>query len=393
MPDLPQSHIEIRGQNELEALRGQAQLRSLEHVHGVDLCSNDYLGLAHDPRLKKAIEEAVTNASAVASTGSRLLSGNSLEWENLESEFAEFAETESALYFGSGYAANVGVLSSILKRGDIVFSDALNHASLIDGMRLSRATREIYPHGDMDFLEHALRQHSQSTGAKVIVTETVFSMDGDLAPISQLLRLAHDYGAELVLDEAHATGVFGPQGRGLCAERGITRKGLAIVHTCGKALASAGAFVCCTTILKSYLVNFARTFVFSTAMPPYFAGQIRAALQLAREAETQRAYLREISDLLRAQLSAYRISCGASASQIIPLLCGSNEAALALASHLQASGFAARAIRPPTVPAGTARVRLSLTAQITRDEIGRLAQTIRAAFNSSQQSQIAVVHA
>lgn len=393
MPDLPQSHIEIRAQNELEDLRGQAQLRSLEHVHGIDLCSNDYLGLAHDPRLKRAVEETVTNAPAVASTGSRLLSGNASEWESLESEFAEFAETESALYFSSGYAANVGLLSSILKPGDIVFSDALNHASLIDGMRLSRATKEIHPHCDMDFLEHALHRHSQSTGAKVIVTETVFSMDGDLAPISQLLRLAHDYKAELVLDEAHATGVFGPLGGGLSTERGITHNSLAIVHTCGKALASSGAFVCCTSTLKSYLVNFARTFVFSTAMPPYFAGQIRAALQLASEAETQRTYLREISDLLRTQLSAYRIPCGVSASQIIPVFCGSNEAALALAYHLQANGFAARAIRPPTVPVGTARVRLSLTAKITRDEIGRLAQAIRPAFNSSQQSQAAVVHA
>ena len=394
MPDAARSHIEARAARELDQLRDEAQLRSLENLSGIDLCSNDYLGLATDPRLKEAVAAAVAKAKAVGSTGSRLLSGNTPEWEELESEFAAFAHTDAAVYFGSGYSANVGLLSSILKPGDVVFSDAFNHASLIDGIRLSRATKVIYPHADMHFLERTLREHSQSTGAKVIVTESVFSMEGDIAPISSLLRLARDHGAELILDEAHATGVLGPQGRGLAAEQDISREVLAIVHTCGKALASAGAFVCCGETLKNYLVNRARTFIFSTAMPPYFTGQIRAALHLAMQSDAERAHLREIGNLLREELSAMGVGFGASATQIVPVFCGSNERALEVAAHLQANGFAAKAIRPPTVPAGTARVRISLTAKITREDVQRLARALRAAFQSSPQSQSAsVVHA
>jgi 8-amino-7-oxononanoate synthase len=394
VPDAARSRIETRAARELDQLRDEAQLRTLENLNGIDLCSNDYLGLATDPRLKRAVAEAVANAKAVGSTGSRLLSGNTPEWEALESEFAQFAQTDAALYFCSGYSANFGLLSSILKPGDVVFSDAFNHASLIDGIRLSRATKVIYPHGDMHFLERALREHSQSTGAKVIVTESVFSMEGDVAPINSLLRVARDHAAELIVDEAHATGVMGPQGRGLAAEFGVKREIPAIVHTCGKALASAGAFVCCGATLKNYLVNRARTFIFSTAMPPYFVGQIRAALHLAMQSDAERAHLREIGNLLREELLAIGAGFGKSATQIVPVFCGSNESALHVAGYLQANGFAAKAIRPPTVPAGTARVRISLTAKVTREDVRRLAQTLGAAFQSFSQSHSAsVVHA
>ena len=278
--------------DDLDRLREQSQLRTLEIPDGINLCSNDYLGLAVDPRLKRAVIEAVTRAESVGSTGSRLLSGNSREWEELESDFARFAGTEAALYFGSGYAANVGLLGSVVRHGDMVFSDALNHASLIDGMRLSSAFKVKYPHGDMDFLENALRKHAGGSGARVIVTESVFSMEGDVAPIERLLRLAKDHNAELVIDEAHATGVWGPQGKGIAAELKCQREVLAIIHTCGKALASAGAFVCGGSALRNYLINHARTFIFSTAMPPYLAGQIRAALDLAIGADAERAHLR-----------------------------------------------------------------------------------------------------
>jgi 8-amino-7-oxononanoate synthase len=372
-----------RLQGELEALRERAQLRTLEIPDGVDLCSNDYLGLATDPRLKQAAMEALVRCGTVGATGSRLLSGNASEWEQLETEFADFAGTESALYFGSGYAANLGLPSSILGPGDTVFSDALNHASLIDGIRLSRATKVIYPHGDVEFLERELRKHAQGTGARVIVTESVFSMEGDVAPLDFLLRLARDYRAELVVDEAHATGVRGPQGRGVAAELGVEgREILAIVHTCGKALASAGAFACGSESLKQYLVNSARTFIFSTAMPPHFAGQIRGALRLAIGADKKRAHLAENSSLLRRELADAGINFGTSSTQIVPVFCGTNETALHVASALQKNGFAVRAIRPPTVPAGTARVRVSLTAKISREEILRLSGAIRAAFDS-----------
>lgn len=382
--------MEQRIADDLESLRARAQLRTLDHPAGINLCSNDYLGLAIDPRLKKAVAEAVAKAEAVGSTGSRLLSGNAPEWERLETHFAEFAGTEAALYFGSGYAANIGLLSAVLGPGDVVFSDGLNHASLIDGIRLSRATKVIYPHGDIAFVENALREHAGGTGARVIVSESVFSMEGDFAPLDSLLRLARDYDAELILDEAHATGVVGPQGRGLAMLRDATREVLAVVHTCGKALACAGAFVCGSEMLKQFLLNRARTFIFSTAMPPYFAGQIRAALELAVCADGERAHLRAISDLLREQLRRAGIGYGTSETQIVPVMCGTNEAALHVASALQESGFAVRAIRPPTVPEGTARVRLSLTAKITRDDVMRLAEAIRAAFDSLPNRRTAV---
>ena len=380
-----QSSIAERMGEEMELLREQSQFRTLDIPAGVNLCSNDYLGLATDPRLRRAVQEAVACARAVGSTGSRLLSGNSEEWEKLESEFASFASTEAALYFNSGYAANVGLLGAILKPADVVFSDALNHASLIDGIRLSGAKKVIYPHRDLRFLEKSLCEHNRATGARVIVTESLFSMEGDFAPIRELIRIARDHGAELVLDEAHATGVRGPQGRGIAAENECEREILAIVHTCGKALASAGAFVCGSKELKRFLVNRARTFIFSTAMPPYFASQIRAALRLAREADTERDYLREIGSELRESLSASGMNYGTSASQIVPVLLGSNELALHTAEQLQANGFAARAIRPPTVPAGAARIRLSLTCKIGREDIRRLVTVLNAARESLPQ--------
>ena len=369
MRDVNDNFIRARIAAELEALRGRSELRSLEISSGVNLCSNDYLGLATDPRMKQAVIESVTSATRAGATGSRLLSGNSREWEKLEFEFADFAGTESALYFGSGYAANVGVLSSIARPGDVVFSDALNHASLIDGIRLSGARKIVYPHCDLQFLEQALRDNSSSAGAKIIVTESIFSMEGDVAAIGRLVRLAKHYGAELIVDEAHALGVRGPQGRGIAAETKCEREVLAIVYPCGKALASAGAFVCCSAALKEFLVNRARTFLFSTAMPPYIAGQIHAALAIARAEDSRRTYLRDISSLLRNGLSAAGFNFGLSSTQIVPVIFGANDAALPVAARLRAAGFAVRAIRPPTVPPGTARIRFSLTSQITAEDI------------------------
>ena len=378
----------------LDELREQSQLRSLEILEGINLSSNDYLGLARDSRLKQAVMEAVERAERVGSTGSRLLSGNAREWEELESEFADFAGTDAALYFGSGYAANVGLLGAILKPHDVVFSDELNHASIIDGIRLSAARRVIYSHADLQHLERALRDHQSSSGAKLIVTESVFSMEGDVAPLDGLLRLAKDYGAELVVDEAHATGVLGPQGRGVAAELGRQLEALAVVHTCGKALASAGAFVCCGKTLKTFLVNRARTFIFSTAIPPYLAGQIHAALGLAIKADDRRAHLREIASVLREKLSAAGLSCGASSTQIVPVILGANEAALHVAAELRANDFAVKAIRPPTVPVGTARVRLSLTNEISLEDVRRLAASVAAACKSlPQTSSVSSVHA
>ncbi len=394
MPERNHGAIHERIARELEDLRAQAQFRTLDVPGGINLCSNDYLGLAADPRLKHALLDAVARTPLAGSTGSRLLSGNAREWEDLEAEFADFAGTEAALYFSSGYAANIGVLGSLLQPGDIVFSDALNHASLIDGIRLSGAAKVIYPHGDLEFLESALREHRGAKGAKLIVTETVFSMEGDVAPLRDIVRLAQAYGAEVIIDEAHAIGVRGPQGRGIAAELGLEREILAIMHTCGKALASAGAFACGSRALRDLLINRARTFLFSTAMPPYLAGQIRAALHLARAAEIERAHLHRIAAALREDLAAAGHSFGASATQIVPVLLGDNETALHVAAHLQKEGFAVKAIRPPTVPPGTARLRLSLTSRISLEDIHRLAAAIHTACQSAPQpASASTVHA
>lgn len=391
--DVP-AEIQERIASEIESLREESQFRALDHLNGINLSSNDYLGLATDPRLKEEVVRAVETSAAVGATGSRLLAGNSPPWEELEQEFARFAGTEAALYFGSGYAANVGLLSALLRPGDIVFSDALNHASLIDGMRLSGAKRVIFPHRDVRILEQALREHASEGGARVIVTESVFSMEGDVAPLEEYFTLAREFRADLIVDEAHATGVCGPEGRGVLAELWRERDALAIVHTCGKALASAGAFVCGTTRVKDFLVNRARTFIFSTAMPPYLAGQIRAALQIARGAHDRRAHLRAIGDALREKLSAAGVRTGTSTTQIVPILLRSNEAALHVAEELQANGFAAKAIRPPTVPVGATRVRISLTSAISMEEVARLAEVIIAATNSLRDvSRASAVHA
>jgi 8-amino-7-oxononanoate synthase len=389
-----QHAIEQRMSRELDSLRERSQFRTLAIPGGIDLSSNDYLNLAGDPRLKSAVAEAVASATKVGATGSRLLSGNSRQWGDLEHDFADFAGTKAALYFNSGYAANLGLVTSVLKTGDIVFSDARNHASLVDGIRLSGVRKVIYPHANLQFLENALLEHANVPGSKLIVTESVFSMEGDVAPIDALLTLAHKYGAEVVVDEAHATGVCGPQGRGIAAESGREREALAIVHTCGKALASCGAFVCGSLTLKDYLINRARTFIFSTAMPPYLAGQIRAAVVIARKADAERDHLAGIASLLREELAARGFDCGASTTHIIPVMLGTNQMALHVASQLRRAGFGVKAIRPPTVPEGTERIRLSLTSRITAEEIHRLVEALDAARKSVQgASSVNAVHA
>ncbi|MGH9355900.1 MAG: aminotransferase class I/II-fold pyridoxal phosphate-dependent enzyme, partial [Terriglobia bacterium] len=342
----------------------------------IDLCSNDYLGLSGDPRLRLAVIKSIEQGAAVASTGSRLLTGNARVWEELECEFAAFAGAESALFFTSGYAANIGLLSVLLGPDDVVFSDSSNHASLIDGIRLSRARRVVFPHLDLNFLDDHLRRAADAHGQKFIVVESLFSMEGDCAPLRELAALASRYGAEMIVDEAHATGVFGPQGRGLLAEAGLSGRVLASIYTCGKALASMGAFVACPEPLKRLLVNRARTFIFSTALPPYMAFQIRAAIALLGGADEQRTRLFSISKSLRAQLNSAGFNVGRSSSPIVPVVLGSNERALAAAERLRSAGFAIRAVRPPTVPPGTARLRLSLNAKLSALECERLGRIL-----------------
>jgi len=365
--------------SQLASLEAQSGLRHLEQMEGINLCSNDYLGLSTDARLREAVTAALASGLPVASTGSRLLSGNATIWEELEAEFARFIGTEAALYFGSGYAANVGLLSALLHPEDVVFSDQSNHASIVDGIRLSRARKVIFPHLDLNFLEDALRHSNDSAGQKFIVIESVFSMDGDRAPLADLLKIANRWGAVLIVDEAHATGVFGPQGRGLVVAMGGTRRVLATVHPCGKALASAGAFVCCSETLKQYLVNRARSFIFSTALPPYFAAQIRRAVAIVAEADRERSRLEGLACFLRRELKQAGFDTGPSDSQIVPVLLGGNDTAVHYADELCQQGFAVRPIRPPTVPEGQSRLRLSLNSSLSTDILASVASALIAA--------------
>jgi 8-amino-7-oxononanoate synthase len=354
---------------ELSGLESRAQLRHLESAKGVDFSSNDYLGLATNAKVKRALLQSVKSAARIGSTGSRLLSGHDEAWNLLEHDFARWVGTEAALYFTSGYAANTGLLTAILQAEDVVFSDSANHASLIDGIRLAKCQRVIFPHLDLNFLEDELRRSEGSSGARVIVVESLFSMQGDLAPLSDLATLADLYGSELIVDEAHAIGVRGLQGRGLVAQAGLSERVLATVHTCGKALGSAGAIVCGSENLRRFLINRARTFIFSTALPPYFASQVAACIRLAAAADAERTHLAELSSYLRRELRSNGFYIGGTESQIIPVILGSNEAAVFFSEQLGAKGLGVRAIRPPTVPAGSARLRLTLTAKHTQENL------------------------
>lgn len=365
-PSANECILSERLQAELADLKSRSQLRHLETARGIDLSSNDYLGLATDLRMKQTVLEAVGSATRIASTGSRLLSGHDEAWTALELGFAHWVGAESALYFTSGYAANVGLLSAILRPEDTVFSDSANHASIIDGIRLAKCRRVIFPHLDLNILEEELRHNPSPGGARVIVVESIFSMNGDRAPLIDLAALADRYGAELIVDEAHAVGVYGPRGSGCIAEAGLQGRVLATIHTCGKALAAAGAFVCGSENLRQFLINRARTFIFSTGLPPYFAAQLTAGMHLAAASDSERTHLSSISAFLREELNRNGFDTAESSSHIVPIILGTNDATVNFAAYLQARGFGVRAIRPPTVPLGSARLRFSLTAKCSQ---------------------------
>jgi 8-amino-7-oxononanoate synthase len=297
-------------------------------------------------------------------------------WNELEEEFATFAGSGAALYFGSGYAANIGLLTSLADKNDVIFSDVLNHASIIDGIRLSGARKIIYPHRDLNALESSLKECQSARGRKLIVTETVFSMDGDVVPVDAIVALAQKYGASVIVDEAHATAVHGPGGRGISTQLLADGHVLAAMHTCGKALVSAGAFVCGSAVLREHLINHARTFIFSTAMPPCMAEQIRAVLRLAARMDDERTELISRSQNFAQSLQRDGWETLGTNTQIVPAVIGPNDAAVAAAEFLQHAGVAVRAIRPPTVPPGTARLRFSVTHKISAAELERLAAAL-----------------
>lgn len=356
-------------EGELALLEAQDLRRRLLAPHGVDLSSNDYLGLADHPDVRAALAAALADLPT-GSAGSRLLSGQHPAWAAWEERFAAWQGAEAALTFGSGFAANTGVVTALVGPGDLVVSDALNHASLIDGVRLSGARREIVPHNDPAAVDAALAQGGWRRA--LVVVESVYSMDGDEAPLAALAELCARRGAMLMVDEAHATGLFGPEGQGRA--HGLREHITATVHPCGKALGASGGVVCGSRALVDWLIQRARPFVFSTALPPYMAAGLTAALEIIRRSPALRARPGALGARLRAGLPG---RTGPSSTHIVPVLTGTAASALALQAGLAARGWHARAIRPPTVPAGTCRVRLVLRAALSEAQVDQLGHDLQ----------------
>jgi 8-amino-7-oxononanoate synthase len=336
----------------------------------VNFGSNDYLGLAADPRLARAVAEAIQR-EGWGSGASPLVTGYASLHRQLEQRLAEFEGTEAALVFASGFAANAGTIAALVGPGDAVYCDRKNHASLLDGCRLSRADVRVYPHADCERLASLLAQ-SQKYRRRLIVTDGLFSMDGDLAPLADLADLARRHDAMLLVDEAHATGVFGPHGRGVAEHFGVEDGVHARIGTLSKALGCAGGFVAGSRSLVEWLIHRARPYVFSTASPAAASAAVLAALDIVRQEPERRENLLARTHKLRGELLERGWNIGASASQIIPLVVGDPKRATKLSAELRTGGLLVPAIRPPTVPEGEACLRISLTAGHTEEMIAAL---------------------
>jgi 8-amino-7-oxononanoate synthase len=368
--------------DELDNLRRASLYRRLRLIEGeqgpivtvdgreaLNFCSNNYLGLANHPALCAAAKNAIDRYGC-GSGASRLISGNMALHEDLESKIAELKGTEAALVFNSGFQANTGILSTLVGEDDVILSDSLNHASIIDGCRLSRAKVIVYAHCDLEQLERGLRK-SPAKGRKLVVTESLFSMDGDEAPLAEIVELAQKYGATVMVDEAHATGVFEPNGAGLVGKLGLGDRVLVQMGTLGKALGGFGAYVAGSKALRELLINRCRSFIFTTAPPPAVMAMALAAVELVQNEPERRQALRNNCELLQAGLKSLGYSLANSRSQILPLMIGDAIQCMKLSDELLQRGVFAQGIRPPTVPAGTSRLRITLMATHTREHIDR----------------------
>lgn len=342
----------------------------------IDFSSNDYLGLASDERVIAAAM-AVLDRDALGATASRLIAGDHPLHEELEAAIADWFGAPSAVVFNTGFTANVGTVPALVGPRDAIFADALNHASLIDGCRLSGAPVHTYPHADMSALRAQLEAHRGSARHALIVTDGLFSMDGDLAPVREIIALAGEFGAWTYVDDAHAVGVVGPDGRGTASAAGVHGQIDVTVGTLGKAFGAAGAFVYGSRALTRHLVNRARSFIFSTAMLPAQAAAAREALGIAADEPERRVRLHDNASRLRAALSSYGSGLlGAGASHVVPLLIGASEATVAVGNALRDRGLLVGAVRPPTVAEGRARLRISMSAAHTSAHIDALANAI-----------------
>ncbi|MFH1394613.1 MAG: 8-amino-7-oxononanoate synthase [Candidatus Omnitrophota bacterium] len=340
---------------------GKIYIESKEYIN---FSSNDYLALAEHPELVSAALR--TFDGRVGISGSRLMAGTSEMHEELEARTAEFKKKEAALVFNSGYQANVGIISSLCRKGDCIFTDRLNHASITDGILLSGAKYFRFRHNDTDHLEELLRKKRNEYENALIVTETVFSMDGDIAPIEIIARLKDKYNCAFMVDEAHATGIFGSNGEGMVSARNLSDKIDIIMGTFSKALGSFGAYAAMSANMRDYMINICRSFIYSTSLPCAIIAANLKAIDLVVKENHRRNVLLENSIFLREKLKDNGFKTKGE-SQIVPVIIGGNEEALMISNRLKEKGFWAVAVRPPTVPAGEARLRLSLTFNHTRD--------------------------
>jgi len=353
----------------LRALKADGRLRALKPRGGVDFVSNDYLALASAPRMRKAVASALAAGTPIGSGGSRLLRGNCEEHEKLEAEAARFFGAETALFFGGGYVANFALLTTLPQRGDLIVVDSLVHASIHEGVRAGRAAFCESLHNDPQSIADKIRdwRTEGGTGRVWIVVESIYSMDGDFAPLKELVAIADSYDAFLIVDEAHATGVFGEQGRGLTAPF-EGRENLIVIHTCGKALGAVGAIVMLPRVLRDFMVNRCRPLIFATAPSPLMAVAVQEGLSILQQEPDRQQRLARLVAFTHREL-ATRGARSPSHSQIVPYIVGDNARAMALAHAMQTRGFDIRGIRPPTVPPGTARLRISLTLNVGEDDV------------------------
>ena len=359
--------LERRLRKHLSELETDGLRRSLRVPAGIDLSSNDYLCLSNHPMLKHRMAESAAREGC-GSTGSRLLRGERESFARLERRFATFKGTARSLYFSSGYMANLAVLSTFTDAEDVIYSDERNHASLIDGMRLSRARRVVFPHNDAAALEQLLREEVVP-GQKFVVTESLFSMDVDMAPLAEYSALCRAHRAALIVDEAHAVGVYGDRGSGLIEVTGSET--FVSINPAGKALGVSGAFVAGPAWAIDYLIQRARPFIFSTAPPPPVAAALDASLTLIESEPFRRRQLLDRASYLRRRLAETGVAVTDGVSQIIPVVLGENDRAVRVAEVLQHEGFDARAIRPPSVAPGTARLRLSVNTNLSEATLDR----------------------
>jgi 8-amino-7-oxononanoate synthase len=360
----------------LTALARRGRLRALAPRAGIDFSSNDYLGLANSPELAAAAEEALTRGVPLGAGGSRLLRGNHPEHEALEADAAALFKAETALFFGGGFLANYALFSTLPQRDDLVVHDALIHASVHDGVRAGRALAVAARHNDVqDFDDRiAAWRAAGGIGRAWIAVESLYSMDGDRAPLAELMAVADRRDAILVIDEAHATGVFGADGRGL----GATLEGrdnVVSLHTCGKALGVSGALVLAPAVMRDFIVNRCRPFIYATAPSPLVAAVVRRALAICRCDVSRREALLKLVDVF-GRLASKRFDLPLSGSQIQPLIVGADASAVALARAMQGRGFDVRAVRPPTVPENTARLRIALTLNASADDVANMVDAL-----------------